>query len=103
MDLGQELFRLVGLRFGDGLERYVVVGALASAAVSVDTVHTLYNLTLHHFGSPAFALLTSLLSLLCSSPATLRHAPCTEPFFTYLSYKGEDTCLSTSMHTADRL
>ncbi len=75
-------------------------GALASCFCGTTT--TLYNLTLHHFGSPQIAFLTCLLSLLPSSPATLRFSAYNEPFFTYLSYRGEhwSTCRDTAcMHS----
>ncbi|KAH9924477.1 glycosyltransferase family 76 protein [Fomitopsis serialis] len=62
------------------------------AALSCGSVINLYRLTLHHMRSPNVALLASLLSLLPSSPVTLRLAPSTEPFFTYLSYKGMLYC-----------
>jgi|ERR1700722_3726937 len=61
----------------------------ALAAVGCDTTRTLYHLSLHHLGSPSLALMASLLSLIPHSPVTLRFAPYAEPFFTYLSYKGE--------------
>ncbi|TFK44581.1 glycosyltransferase family 76 protein [Crucibulum laeve] len=64
----------------------------AMAAIACDTTRTLYLLTMHHFGTPKLALLTSLLSTLPSSPATLYLAPYTEPFFTYLSYRGMLFC-----------
>lgn len=49
---------------------------------------TLYDLTLRYFESPSIAYLTCLLSLLPSSPVTLRFSTYTEPFFTYFSYRG---------------
>lgn len=61
----------------------------ALAALACDSTTTLYRLTLHHLGSPYVALVASLLSLFPSSPATLRFAAYSEPFFTYLSYKGD--------------
>lgn len=61
-------------------------GALLVTTTGANT--TLYELTLRLTGSPQMALLSSLLSLLPSSPATLRLVPYTEPFFTFLSYKG---------------
>lgn len=91
MQYGQRALRLLRICSKDDWEGYALAGTLASTAVSVDSVHTLYDLTLHHFRSPAFAYLTAFLSLLSSSPATLRYAPYTEPFFTYLSYKGKQT------------
>lgn len=59
------------------------------AALAVDSTTTLYNLTLHHFKSCNIALMVSLLSLIPSSPAVLRVAAYSEPFFNYLSYQGE--------------
>ncbi|KAI0082022.1 mannosyltransferase [Panus rudis PR-1116 ss-1] len=56
------------------------------------TTTTLYDLTLELTGSPNIAFLSALLSLLPSSPATLRFVPYTEPFFTYLSYQGMLHC-----------
>lgn len=64
----------------------------ALAAIACDTTCTLYQLTLHHLGSPTLAYLTALLSLMPSNPATLYFVPYTEPFFTYLSYKGMLCC-----------
>ncbi|TFY79432.1 hypothetical protein EWM64_g4582 [Hericium alpestre] len=64
-----------------------VLRAGGIAALLCDSTHTLYHLSLHHLGSPSLAFLAALLSLLPSSPATLRFAGYTEPFFTYLSYK----------------
>jgi phosphatidylinositol glycan class V len=64
-------------------------GALAAFLCDVGATKALYNLTLHHLGSPNLALIASVLSLLPSSPATLRFAAYSEPFFTYLSYKGK--------------
>lgn len=60
----------------------------ALAALSCQSTATMYDLSLHHLGTPKLAYLAALLSLLPSSPATLWIGPCTEPFFTYLSYKG---------------
>lgn len=62
-------------------------GGLASLLCG--TITTLYDLTMHHFGSPSVAYLTCLLSLLPSSPVTLRFSAYTEPFFTYFSYRGK--------------
>jgi phosphatidylinositol glycan class V len=50
---------------------------------------TLYDLSLHHLKSHHLAFVTSVLSLLPSSPVTLLLAPGAEPFFTFLSYRGE--------------
>ena len=65
----------------------LVAGALA--AMACDTTRTLYHLTFHLLGSPSLAYLTALLSLVPSNPATLYVVPYSEPFFTYLSYKGK--------------
>lgn len=61
----------------------------ALAALVVDSTTTLYHLTLHHFKSCNIALMVSLLSLIPSSPAVMRFASYTEPFFTYFSYQGK--------------
>ncbi|KAJ3788657.1 glycosyltransferase family 76 protein [Lentinula aff. detonsa] len=66
--------------------------AASMVAIACDTTIVLYRLTLHHFGSSNLAFLTALLSLLSSSPATLRLAPYAEPFFTYFSYRGMLFC-----------
>lgn len=70
-----------------GWTELLQAGALAGL-VTCGSARTLYRLSLHHFHSPYFALLASLLSLLPSSPATLHYAGYTEPFFTFLSYRG---------------
>jgi phosphatidylinositol glycan class V len=64
-------------------------GALVAFMCDVHSTTTLYHLTLHHLRSPNLALIASILSLLPSSPATLRFAAYSEPFFTYFSYRGE--------------
>ncbi|OBZ66527.1 GPI mannosyltransferase 2 [Grifola frondosa] len=89
------LFRLVGMyRIPEegyqSWESVLLGGSLAVLLLSSTT--TLYHLTLHHTSSPSIALLASLLSLLPSSPITLHVAAYTEPFFTYLSYKGMLFC-----------
>lgn len=66
-----------------------VLGSTALLSCLCASTTTLYHLTLLHFGSPSLAYLTALLSLLPSSPATLWFSASTEPFFTYLSYRGE--------------
>ncbi|KAE9401585.1 hypothetical protein BT96DRAFT_1018070 [Gymnopus androsaceus JB14] len=66
--------------------------AVAMIFIACDTTAVLYRLSLNHFGSPNLAFLAALLSLLPSSPATLRLASSTEPFFTYLSYRGMLYC-----------
>ncbi|THH07761.1 hypothetical protein EW145_g3162 [Phellinidium pouzarii] len=92
MGFSAKLLEIANITTGNNFIGVLVAGTLLSAAVSVDTALTLYDLTCYHFPSPAFALLATLLSLLSSSPATLRHAPYAEPFFTYLSYKGMLHC-----------
>jgi phosphatidylinositol glycan class V len=72
----------------------LVAGALAT--IACDTTRTLYQLTLHHLGSPTLAYLTALLSLMPSNPTTLYLVPYSEPFFTYLSYKGK--CASSCIY-----
>ncbi|PFH51993.1 glycosyltransferase family 76 protein [Amanita thiersii Skay4041] len=62
------------------------------AALTCDSALTLYQLSLYHLRSPSLALIAAILFLLPSSPVTLRLAPYTEPFFTYLSYKGMLYC-----------
>ncbi|KAJ3889280.1 glycosyltransferase family 76 protein [Lentinula edodes] len=66
--------------------------ASSMVAIACDSTIVLYRLTLHQCGSSNFAFLAAVLSLLSSSPATLRLAPCPEPFFTYLSYRGMLYC-----------
>jgi hypothetical protein len=63
--------------------------AIGVSVLASETVQILYLLSLHHFKSPHMALLASLLAILPSSPATFLFVPYTEPFFTYLSYRGE--------------
>jgi len=62
--------------------------ALFHALIGIPTTRAIYHLTLIHFRSPSFALLTALLSLFPASPATLYFAPYAEPMFTFLSYQG---------------
>ena len=62
--------------------------ALFHVAIAIPTTRAIYHLTLIHFRSPSFALLTALLSLLPASPVTLYFAPYAEPIFTFLSYQG---------------
>ncbi|KAF7322199.1 GPI mannosyltransferase 2 [Mycena kentingensis (nom. inval.)] len=69
---------------------------LLSSLLAWDMTATMYALSLHHLKSPALGRLATLLSLLPSSPATLFIAPYTEPFFTYLSYKGMLFCAQSS-------
>ena len=57
-------------------------------AIACDSILVLYDLSLHHLQSPSLSFLSAMLSLLPGSPATLRHAPYAEPFFTWASYRG---------------
>lgn len=66
-------------------------------ATTCDSTLVLYDLGLHHLKSPSLSFLSAILSLLPSSPATLRHALYAEPFFTWASYRG---CFSSQMHFA---
>jgi phosphatidylinositol glycan class V len=68
-----------------------LIFAVGISVLASETVQTLYLLSLHHFKSPHMALLASMLAILPSSPATLLFVPYNEPFFTYLSYRGELT------------
>ncbi|KAF9467247.1 GPI mannosyltransferase 2 [Collybia nuda] len=68
----------------------------AFLAAACDGTYTLYQLSLHHLRNPHLALLAALLSLIPSSPATLHFTPYTEPFFTFLSYKGMLYCARRS-------
>lgn len=69
---------------------------LVLAAVACDSTRTLYLLSLHHLQSHSLAYMAVIISLLSSSPVTVRLVPYSEPFFTYLSYKGEARLLSYS-------
>ncbi|KAI0324191.1 mannosyltransferase [Cubamyces sp. BRFM 1775] len=73
-------------------EDFLLGGSLTAALLSIPSVLVLYDLTLTHFDSPSIALLASLMSLLPSSPATLRMVGYSEPFFTFLSYLGMRFC-----------
>ncbi|KAI8976384.1 GPI mannosyltransferase 2 [Trametes punicea] len=70
----------------------ILLGGLIASLLSIPSVLALYDLTLVQFSSPAIALLASLLSLLPSSPVTLRIAGYSEPFFSCLSYVGMLCC-----------
>jgi hypothetical protein len=72
--------------------------ALLNAAIAIPTTRAIYHLTLIHFRSTSFALLTAILSLLPASPVTLYFAPYAEPIFTFLSYQGMCTHLYTTRH-----
>ncbi|KAH9849114.1 GPI mannosyltransferase 2 [Lenzites betulinus] len=86
--------RLVGLLPAENALEWedVLLGGLLASAVSIWSVLAMYDLTLLHFRSRSIALLASLLSLLPSSPVTLRLAGYTETFFTFLSYHGMLYC-----------
>lgn len=62
---------------------------LLNLALAYDSTLTLYKLSMHHLGRQDLSRLAVLLSLLPFSPMTLYFAPYTEPFFTYLSYRGQ--------------
>jgi phosphatidylinositol glycan class V len=57
-------------------------------AIACDSTLVLYELSLRHLKSPSLSFLSAMLSLLPSSPATLRYAAYAEPFFTWASYRG---------------
>ncbi|OSX66590.1 glycosyltransferase family 76 protein [Postia placenta MAD-698-R-SB12] len=89
------LLRVLGISSSEDLTDFgeLLLGAILVAfTCHLLAVTCLYRLTIHHLQSPTIALLVSLLSLLPSSPATLRIVPYTEPFFTYLSYQGMLFC-----------
>ncbi|KAL1718758.1 glycosyltransferase family 76 protein [Schizophyllum commune] len=69
---------------------YLLGGALL--VLLCDTTLVLYDLSLIILSNRDAALLSAMLSLLPSSPATLRLVPYAEPFFTYLSYRGMLFC-----------
>jgi phosphatidylinositol glycan class V len=64
-------------------------------AIAGDSTLVLYELSLRHLKSPSLSFLSTTLSLLPSSPATLRHAAYAEPFFTWASYRG---CIRSQLH-----
>ena len=66
--------------------------------IACDSTRVLYDLSLHHLKSSSLSFLSAILSLLPSSPATLRHAFYAEPFFTWASYRGEFS-VSATFHT----
>uniref|UniRef100_D8QD02 GPI mannosyltransferase 2 n=1 Tax=Schizophyllum commune (strain H4-8 / FGSC 9210) TaxID=578458 RepID=D8QD02_SCHCM len=72
---------------------YLLGGALL--VLLCDTTLVMYDLSLLALGNRDAALLSAMLSLLPSSPATLRLVPYAEPFFTYLSYRGMLFCMRT--------
>jgi GPI mannosyltransferase 2 len=81
------VMRYVGALLGKDDWTAVLRGGVF-AALACDTTLVLYDLSLHHLHSESLAFLAALLSLIPSSPATMRYAPYTEPFFAYLSYLG---------------
>ena len=62
---------------------------LILAFVICDSSCTLYRLSMLHLQSHSLAYLSVILSLLSSSPVAMHLVPYGEPFFTYLSYRGE--------------
>ncbi|KAM5530581.1 hypothetical protein V8D89_015740 [Ganoderma adspersum] len=70
----------------------ILVGGVLGSMLSVHSVLVLYDLTVELLGSPNVALLAALLSLLPSSPVTLRMAGYTETIFTWCSYSGMLYC-----------
>lgn len=80
------------------LEDVLQGGALAAFLCDLVTPLTLYTLTVEMLHSEKLAYTTALLSLLSSSPATLRHAPYSEPFITFLSYRGGCLVLGYSLY-----
>ncbi|KIJ16726.1 glycosyltransferase family 76 protein [Paxillus involutus ATCC 200175] len=77
----------------------MLLGGTILAAL-FDSTRVLYHLSLHHLRSPSAAFLATALSLLSSSPATLRFASYNEPFFTYFSYQGMLACARSQWLTA---
>ncbi|PIL32605.1 hypothetical protein GSI_05308 [Ganoderma sinense ZZ0214-1] len=71
---------------------HILVGGVLGSMLSVHSVLVLYDLTVELLGSPNVALLAALLSLLPSSPVTLRVAGYTEAIFTWSSYSGMLYC-----------
>ncbi|KAG9318884.1 hypothetical protein JVU11DRAFT_993 [Chiua virens] len=76
-----------------------LLGGAVLAAI-FDPTRVLYRLSLYHLRSPSAAFLATALSLLSSSPAPLRFAPYTEPFFTYCSYQGMWACARSQWFVA---
>ncbi|KAK7468327.1 ER membrane glycoprotein subunit of the GPI transamidase complex-like protein [Stygiomarasmius scandens] len=69
---------------------FLLTGAFV--VMACDTTRMLYRLALYHLKSKKLAYLVALLSIMSSSPVTLRLTPYQEPFFTYLSYRGMLYC-----------
>ncbi|KAH8107800.1 glycosyltransferase family 76 protein [Cristinia sonorae] len=93
MTLAARLLELAGIDQTNHWSNLLAGGALACCLTGSAT--TLYHLTLHHTHSPNIAYLAALLSLIPTSPVTLRFASYSEPFFTYLSYRGMLYCART--------
>ncbi|KIM31423.1 glycosyltransferase family 76 protein [Serendipita vermifera MAFF 305830] len=64
------------------------------------TLATLYELTLVHTSSHELAMLATACSILSTSPPTLLHAPYTEPFFAFFSFKGMLYCARSRWKSA---
>ncbi|KAI0739611.1 GPI mannosyltransferase 2 [Daedaleopsis nitida] len=84
-------------------EDVLLGGLVASAALTWWSVVPLYDLSVEVLGSSDAAFLAAALSLLPSSPVTLRIAGPSEPFFTFFSYTGMLSCirrrwLSAALH-----
>jgi len=81
------LMRIASSLTSDQLLAIGLISLLANAC-SLWSMYDLYNLTILHTRSPEAAFLATALSILPSSPVTSSHAPCAEPFFAFLSYRG---------------
>ncbi|KAH7913176.1 glycosyltransferase family 76 protein [Hygrophoropsis aurantiaca] len=91
MRVSSKLLSLLGGRYTSSTWATFLQGG-ALTAIACDSTRILYHLSLHHLRSPNLAFVSAALSLLPSSPATLKFASYSEPFFTYLSYKGLLAC-----------
>ena len=92
------LMRASSLLFGYGTTLGMLWGSWV-AVVGCYTLTTLYDLTLVHTGSHDLAMLATACSIFTTSPATLLHAPYTEPFFAFFSFKGADFHYMTETRT----
>ncbi|KAG8217914.1 glycosyltransferase family 76 protein [Butyriboletus roseoflavus] len=97
MRVSGHILSRVGLSSAD-ITAPLLGGAMLAAAS--DSTRVLYRLSLHHLRSSSAAFLATALSLLSSSPATLRFAPYSEPFFTYCSYRGMWACARSRWFSA---
>ena len=81
----------VGVQPPTGWEEVLLGGLVAAPVLGVLSVLKLYELSLVLLGPEEreAAFLAALVSVLPSSPVTMRMAGYSEPFFTYLSYTGE--------------